>query len=135
MEKELRAKFNIVVVDDSDYARKHMIGILEEEGFNVAGQAASAEEAIKISGSINCHLYIIDVVMPQVSGLELAKFFSEKKNPASIIMVSSLNAEHVVIESISTGAVDFLKKPFSRESLLSSVEKVADFMESEKMMM
>ena len=134
MEKANRKKFNVVVVDDSDYARKHIIEILEEEGFNVAGQAANAEDALKIHATVPCHLFLIDVVMPMVSGLELAKFLTEKKTQASIIMMSSLGIESVVIESISNGAVDFLKKPFERHDLVSSVDKVATYMETEKLL-
>ena len=133
MEKEARKKFNVVVVDDSDYARKHVIEILEQEGFNIAGQAASAEDALKISATTNCHLFIIDVVMPNVSGIELAKFLTEKKTQASIIMVSSLGLENVVIEAISNGAVDFLRQPDERQDRLNTVDKVASYMEAEKL--
>ncbi len=134
MDKADRKKFNVVVVDDSEYARKHIIEILEQEGFNVAGQASSAEEALKISATTICHLFIIDVVMPQVSGIELAKFLIEKKTTASIIMVSSLGIESVVIEAISQGAADFLKKPFERQDLVNSVDKLASYMQAEKML-
>ena len=62
--------------------------------------------------------------MPQRSGIELAKILSEKSLGTHIIMMSSLNIQQVVIESISSGALDFLPKPFSKEDLLKSVEKI-----------
>lgn len=122
--KERNSKLNIVVVDDSDFSRNSVVNILEEEGFNVVGQAASAEDGIALSGTSDANLFLIDVVMPQRSGIELAKILSEKSLGTHIIMMSSLNIQQVVIESISSGALDFLPKPFSREELLKSVEKI-----------
>jgi len=65
--------------------------------------------------------------MPERSGLELAKHFQDKSMAnAFIIMMSSLNIESMVIESISNGAIDFLQKPFEKDDLLKSVEKMRD---------
>ncbi|MDC1173751.1 response regulator [Bacteriovoracaceae bacterium] len=122
--KERNSKLNIVVVDDSDFSRNSVVSILEDEGFNVVGQAASAEDGIALSGTTDANLFLIDVVMPQRSGIELAKILSEKSLGTHIIMMSSLNIQQVVIESISSGALDFLPKPFSKEDLLKSVEKI-----------
>jgi FixJ family two-component response regulator len=63
--------------------------------------------------------------MPDVSGIELAKLLSDKINNVSIIMMSSLGMEHIVIESISNGAIDFLHKPFDAKTLLKAVGKIS----------
>ena len=114
----------IVVVDDSDYSRRVIVKTLEEEGFNVVGQTSSAEEAIKIVQSSKANLYIIDIVMPEVSGLELAKQISDFGMSIYMIMMSSLNNDNVIIESISSGAIDYLQKPFDSETLIRAVKKI-----------
>ncbi len=124
-------KLKILIVDDSDFNRRSMAEILTNEGFNVVGQSKTAEEAIQIAHSTKANLIFIDVVMPDISGLELAKHFQEKQTwERFLIMMSSLNIESVVIESISNGAVDFLQKPFEKEDLIKSVEKIERIVEN-----
>lgn len=124
-------KLKIVVVDDSEHARKSVAEILDKEGFEVVGVAANAEEAVQLSANVSANLWIIDVVMPDVSGIELSKLISEKKMSVYIIMMSSLNMESIIIESISNGAIDFLQKPFDKKTLINSVQKIAQLIESE----
>ena len=120
----------ILIVDDSDFNRKNMVEILTYEGFNVIGQASSAEEAIQIVHSGKPNLIFIDIVMPEISGFELTKHIQDKgAREKFIIMMSSLNIESIVIESISNGATDFLLKPFERDELIKAVEKVERLVE------
>lgn len=119
----------ILIVDDSDFNRRSMVDILTHEGFNVIGQASSAEDAIQIAHSAKPNLIFVDIVMPEISGLELTKHLQEKGSEKYIIMMSSLNIDSIVIESISNGATDFLQKPFSPEDLIKAVEKVERLVE------
>jgi len=116
---------SIAVVDDSELSRKAIIETLDSAGFNVAGEAESATQAIQISHQTPCNIWIIDVVMPEISGIELAKHLSDNKRGVFIIMISSLKMENIIIESISSGAIDFLQKPFEREDLIRSVSKIS----------
>ncbi len=124
MQNKNDQELRIAVVDDSEYSRKSIIEILEGENYNVVGQASSAEEGISVGGSTGANLYIIDVIMPERSGLEMAKVISEKSLGANIIMMSSLNMESIIIESISSGAIDFLPKPFGPQDLLKTIRKI-----------
>ncbi len=119
-------EFKIVVVDDSDFTRQTTAQILTDAGHHVVAQFSSASETIKFLNEGSAHLFIIDVVMPEVSGIELAKQISDHTTDKSIIMVSSLNTENIIIESISNGAIDFISKPFSEKDLLQSVNKVKE---------
>ena len=104
--------------------------MLTDEKYNVIGEAASAKEAINILRDRKAHLVIIDIVMPEVSGIELAEYITENFQNTSIIMISSLAQESIVIDSISSGASDFLQKPFSKEDLVTSIDKIlADIQE------
>ena len=114
----------IAVVDDSEFSRQSIVESLENAGHNVVGNFSSGEEALKQYKACGANLFIIDVVMPDISGIEVGKTIVEKTMNSSIIMMSSLNSEHIVIEAISNGAVDFIQKPFEPQELLSSVEKI-----------
>lgn len=129
MSKDPKSIIKIVVVDDAEFTRKTVVDILEKSEFDVVGQAGNAEEAISLISTTKANLFLIDVVMPNISGMELAKKLTEVSNrPISIIMMSSLDLENIIIESISNGAIDFLAKPFDAETLKRSVLKVASNM-------
>jgi len=125
-------KLRILIVDDSEFNRTNMSEILTSEGFNVVALAGSAEDAIQAAHATKANLIFIDVVMPDISGLELTKHFQEKHTGERfLIMMSSLNIESIVIESISNGAIDFLQKPFERDDLIKAVEKIERLVEKE----
>ena len=129
MEDNERETLKIVVVEDSNLARKAIIDTLEQEGFEIVGEAPSAEEAMTLLQSSGCNCLIIDIVMPEISGIELAQALNELKNKVTIIMMSSLKQEDIIIESIAVGAVDFLQKPFEKETLIKSVKKAEQDLE------
>ncbi|MCY4523869.1 MAG: response regulator [Halobacteriovoraceae bacterium] len=116
--------FKILIVDDSDLSRRTMVDILKKEDYNSIGEASSSEKAIKVAIETKPSLYIIDVVMPNVSGLDLIKHLKGQALDAKMIMTSSLRTEYIIVEAISNGASDFLQKPFSQIELISSVDKI-----------
>ncbi len=120
-------KCRIIVVDDSEFSRASINEMLEdEENIEVIGEAAHAEDAVKIIAEKKPDIVILDVVMPDISGIDLAKTINKSLPNVSIIMISSLAQEHVVIESISAGANDFIQKPFSKEDLINSIDKISN---------
>lgn len=121
----------ILVVDDSDLSRRTIVSILDKHGFDVVGDSPSAEGAVAQAYNTKANVFLVDVVMPNISGLELANLLREKIKDAKIIMMSTLDMEGMVLESISSGAVDYLSKPFTEEELIRSVEKIESDLEKE----
>lgn len=121
----------ILVVDDSDLSRRTIVSILDKHGFNVVGDSANAENAVSQAFNTKANVFLLDVVMPNVSGLELANLIREKIKDAKIIMMSTLDMEGMVLESISNGAVDYLAKPFTEDELIRSLEKIESDMGKE----
>lgn len=114
----------MAIVDDSSQSRQMIIDILEKNNIVVAGQAGSAEAGLALTGTTEANIYLIDLIMPLRSGLELSKIIAEKGMGLNIIMMSSVNMESLVIESISAGAIDFLAKPITEKKLLKSIQKI-----------
>lgn len=123
---ETSEKFRILIVDDSDFSRMNMVKMLSDEKYNIIGEASNAKEAISILNDRKAHLAILDVVMPDISGIELANHISENFKDTAIMMVSSLAGENIIIDSISAGASDYLQKPFKKDDFIASVEKILD---------
>lgn len=122
--EEAEKKCRILIVDDSDFSRKSISEMLNEPGYDVIGEASNGREAINVLKESKADIIILDVVMPEMSGFELAEFITQNFSDVSIIMISSLAQENVVIDAISSGASDFIQKPFTQKTLINSIDKV-----------
>ncbi|MBF0359748.1 MAG: response regulator [Oligoflexia bacterium] len=125
--KEIR----VVIVDDSDLSRREIGRALEKEKISVVGEASNATESMAILQASKAHIAIVDVVMPDVSGIELVRKIHETFPKMFTIVISSLGHQQVVLDAISAGASDFLHKPFSKQILVNSIFKIASQIEEE----
>ena len=123
-ENSKRNGLKIVVVDDSDFSRSIIIKMLKAENFNVVGEAASAASALTVIKDKKPHVVITDIVMPEVSGIELTERINQDFDEVFVIVVSSLSQEHVVLEAIVAGAADFISKPINQQQLADSLDKI-----------
>ena len=114
----------ILVTDDSLLSRKVVCDILTKNGFTNLTTATTAEEAYFKSKKDTYHLHIVDIVLAETSGLDLIKSLGEIPSPKNILVTSSLCSEAYILEAISAGANDFLKKPFEESDLVKSVGRL-----------
>ncbi len=128
---EERSKLKVVIVDDSDFSRTIIIKMLKDEGFNVVGEANSAAEALMVIKEKKPHVVITDIVMPEVSGIELTENINQNFDNTFVIVISSLSQEHVVLEAIGAGAADFIAKPINQQQLTDSLEKIMSQIEGD----
>lgn len=124
MNQKIAAK--IVIVDDSDFSRSIIRKMLEEENINIVGEANGAEAALKIIKEKSPNIVITDIVMPEISGIELTERISQKFPDISVIVISSLSQEHIILEAIAAGANDFIAKPIQKQQLIDSIEKITN---------
>ena len=112
----------ILVVDDVGVVRKIAFRLLSESGYRVfeAGSAAEALEVLSTSRQ-PISLAIVDVILPEVNGVDLVKLIHEEWPATSIIFMSAFPAEVLVREGLDHPNVTFLAKPFTRDELLSKV--------------
>lgn len=121
----------VVVVDDSDFSRSLIIKMLKDAQFNVVGEASSAKAALAVIKEKKPHVVITDIVMPEVSGIELTESINQNFDDTYVIVVSSLSQEHIVLEAIGAGAADFIAKPISEKQLIDSLEKIMSQMKND----
>ena len=121
----------IVVVDDSEFSRSLIIKMLKDSGFTIVGEANSAISALQVIKEKKPHVVITDIVMPEVSGIELTENINQNFEDIYVIVISSLSQEHVVLEAISAGAADFISKPLNQQQLIDSLEKIISQMNKE----
>tara|TARA_B100001971_G_scaffold213155_1_gene245436 strand:+ start:17094 stop:17483 length:390 start_codon:yes stop_codon:yes gene_type:complete len=128
---EAESTFRVLIVDDSDFSRNSIKAMLEDTPFQVIGEASNAKDAINILKDRKAHIAIVDIVMPEISGIELTEKLNSTFKDLYVIIISSLAQENIIMDSISAGASDFLQKPFEKETLLNSLEKVASSIQEE----
>jgi signal transduction histidine kinase/DNA-binding response OmpR family regulator len=111
---------NILVVDDDRFFLRQMVDILISGGFNAQG-VISGEQAMELLKDHKFHVIVTDVVMKDMSGIELLQKVRIHDRLTPVICVSGVRSFDNVVEMIRNGASDFLPKPFKPEQLLSAV--------------
>lgn len=119
-----KSDMKVVIVDDSDFSRSIIRKMLTEEGINVVGEANSAEAALLVIKEKIPNIVITDIVMPEISGIELTEKINQNFENIAVIVISSLSQEHIVLEAIGAGASDFIAKPIQKQQLIDSLEKI-----------
>lgn len=115
----------VLVVDDAMFMRAMIRDILVNSGaFEVIGEAANGEEAVEQFKALKPDLVTMDIVMPQMDGIEATREILKASPKAKVVMCSALGQEALVIESIAAGAKDFIVKPFSAEKVLKVLDSV-----------
>ena len=113
---------NILVVDDVGVVRKAAFRLLSEAGYRVF-EAGSATEALEVLATSRqpIDLVLVDVVMPDVGGVALARPICEGWPAVRMIFMSAYPAEILVREGLDHPNVSFLAKPFTRSELMDKV--------------
>jgi two-component system chemotaxis response regulator CheY len=115
----------VLIVDDALFMRSMIKDILVNAGdFEVAGEASNGREAVQRYEEIKPSLVTMDIVMPEMDGIEATKEILQRDPKAVVVMCSALGQEALVIESLAAGAKDFIVKPFSAERVLKVIRSI-----------
>ena len=115
---------NILICDDAAFMRMMIKDILTKNGYNIVGEADNGAKAVEKYAELKPDLVLMDITMPEMDGIEALKKIKAADANASIIMCSAMGQQAMVIESIQSGAKDFIVKPFQADRVLEAVQKV-----------
>lgn len=117
----------VVLADDHVFVRDGIKSLLENEAnIEVAGEATDGLEALKIVETAKPDLLILDIRMPNMTGIEVVEKLRSQNNKIKIIMLSMHESEEYVLKSIKAGADGYLLKGSSKEEFLKAVHTVAN---------
>ena len=117
-------KEKILVVDDEPSIRKYLQTLLEVDGFAVEAVPSGKEALQKIGAGERPDFVILDVLMPEIDGLETLRQLMQLDRSLNVIMLSCSNEVTTVVEAIRLGALDYLTKPFEKPELDAAFLKV-----------
>lgn len=115
---------NILIVDDAAFMRMMIKDILTKNGYTVAGEAENGVKAVEKYNELKPDLVLMDITMPEKDGIQALKEIKAADAGAHVIMCSAMGQQAMVIESIQSGAKDFIVKPFQADRVLEAVKKV-----------
>lgn len=115
----------ILIVEDEPHLAFNLEYNLKEEGFDVlvASDGKEALEAYRNKGPFS--LIILDVMMPELNGFEVASVIRANDRRTQILMLTARAAESDVIQGLETGVDDYMTKPFSLKELILRVKRMA----------
>ncbi len=115
----------VMLVDDTKFMRMMLANILKPKGYEIVAEAGDGLEAIEKYKEFKPDIVTMDIVMPNMEGIEAVKnIVSSVDSNAKIIMVTAVGQESKVKEAIEAGAKGYLVKPFQAPQVLEEVEKV-----------
>ena len=120
MKKTTDAELRILVVDDDENIRMVLRQSLEKEGYHVS-TAKNAEEALNTLQRSFFHVVITDIMMGEMSGVELLQQIKEMNSLMQIFVMTSHSTLPHVIQCMQGGAYDFFEKPLKIEDVLISL--------------
>ena len=115
---------NILICDDAAFMRMMSKDILTKNGYVVVGEAENGLKAVEKYNETKPDLVLMDITMPEMDGIQALKKIKEGDPGAMVIMCSAMGQQAMVIESIQSGAKDFIVKPFQADRVLEAVKKV-----------
>lgn len=119
MEKKLK----ILICDDSKLLRKKLSAELEALNCEVI-EAENGKEAIMRDLQEKPDGVILDIVMPEVGGIEALQVIKEVNPEVPVVMLSSAGTPQKLMQTLKMGAIDFIQKPYTSEQIKKAVEQI-----------
>jgi two-component system chemotaxis response regulator CheY len=111
----------VLIADDAVFFRTALKEILSSGGFEVVAEASNGIEAVALAKAHEPDIVILDMVMPEKTGIEAAREIVKMNPGLKIVMCSSLGYEPVVESAMQAGACAYITKPLNREEVLKTL--------------
>ena len=119
-------RIRVLLADDHSIMREGLQMMLERtEEFEVVGQARDGVEAVKAASDLSPDVIVMDVMMPNMDGVEACREIMESLPDTRVVMLTASTEADAVIEAVAAGATGYLQKVSGMDQLLSTVKVVA----------
>ncbi|KFJ04488.1 ANTAR domain-containing response regulator [Bifidobacterium subtile] len=114
-------KPTVVVAEDESVNRMDLVAMLEDNGYQVLGEAANGEEAIELTRKFRPDVVCMDVKMPRMDGIVAAGTICDE-NIAPVVMLTAYSQPDLVKQATGAGAMAYVTKPYEESKLLPALE-------------
>jgi response regulator NasT len=114
----------VLIAEDEALIRLDLKEMLEEEGYDVVGEADDGERAVALANQLRPDLVILDVKMPRLDGIAAAEQIAGER-VAPVIILTAFSQRDLVERAREAGAMAYLVKPFQKKDLLPTIEMAA----------
>jgi response regulator NasT len=111
----------VLIAEDEALIRLDLREMLQEEGFQVVGEAADGEKAVELAGALRPDVVICDVKMPRMDGITAAGHIAGGRI-APVVILTAFSQRDLIERARDAGAMAYLIKPFHKRDLLPAVE-------------
>jgi AmiR/NasT family two-component response regulator len=116
-----RPRPKILIAEDEAIIRLDLKEMLEEEGFEVIGEASDGEAAVRLAKERDPDLVIMDIKMPGMDGLTAAERIVEE-DVAAVLILTAFSQRDLVQRAAEAGAMGYLVKPFQKSDLMPALD-------------
>ncbi|MDD4527263.1 MAG: response regulator [Candidatus Margulisbacteria bacterium] len=113
----------ILIIDDAAFIRMRVEKFLLRHDFEVF-LAEDGQSGIDLFKKELPDVVLLDVTMPGMSGMEVLKQIKEANKDAKVIMLTNVDQQETIMETVKLGAKGFIKKPFEEDKLLDKISKL-----------
>ncbi|MDO4622382.1 MAG: response regulator [Eubacteriales bacterium] len=126
--------YRYIIVDDESLIRRGTRKKLEsmQDMLTCVGEASDGQEAIRLAEELKPDLAIVDMQMPNMSGMELLPILHQKHPDIKLIVISGFRDFDYIKQAIASGAVDYILKPFSKEAIQKCVKTALSAIEDQE---
>lgn len=119
----MTATISILIVDDHEVVRNGIRAYLETlPKFNVVGEAASGEEAIKMAGELIPDVVLMDLVMPGMDGIETTREVKKISPRTQIVVLTSYHEDEQIFPALKAGAISYVLKDMKMDKLAEAIQ-------------
>jgi two-component system chemotaxis response regulator CheY len=111
----------ILIADDSAFMRTILKDMLVEGGFSKFIECSNGKECLELLEKESPDLLLLDIIMPDVTGLDVLKQMQKK---VKTLVISAVGQDDMIKEAESNGASGYIVKPFENKQVLSEIEKI-----------
>ena len=118
-------RLRVMVVDDHPIWRDAVARDLAEAGFEVVATAGDGRQAIRLAGTVQPDVVVLDLQLPDISGVQVARALAASDRPPRVLVLSASGEHADVLEAVKAGASGYLVKSARREEFLDAVRRTA----------
>ncbi len=113
----------ILIVDDAAFMRAMLKRILDDAGYEIVGEAVNGREAVQLYEELTPDLVTLDMVMPEMGGMEALQAIRSRDHEAKVVIVSAVDQRENLLEAIRSGATEYIVKPFDESRVMKAVRR------------